>query len=116
LSRSKGLQTRLAKLTRISLAGTIAERRFNAKRWRRHHSSVDLEAAIELLSHVCESHRERNARLKLHEIEVEQALNGNWHLVEAVAKALLERKSMIGWEVESVIGAAYSEGADRLKL
>jgi hypothetical protein len=106
-SRAKGLQTRLEKLTRIALAGSAAQRRFKPKTCRSQQSASDREAAVGLISHLCQSEREVNARLHLHQIEVEQALHTQWHVVEAVARALLEKKSMIGWEVETIIGAAY---------
>ena len=107
MAKSKGLQTRLEKLTRISLAGGAAQRRFNAKSCRRHHSTYDVQDASDLISRLCQSGRELNARLNLHQIEVEQALDIHWNLVEAVARALLEKKTMIGWEIEVTIGAAY---------
>jgi hypothetical protein len=97
----------LEKLTRISLAGETAQRRFNAKSWRPHHSAKDPQKAADLMSHVCQSEKELTARLHLHQIEVEQSLSLYWYLVDAVVQALLEKKTMIGWEVETIIGAAH---------
>jgi hypothetical protein len=59
------------------------------------------------VSYLCQSEKELAARLNLHEIEVKQALELHWYLVEALVETLLERKTMIGWEVETAIGAAY---------
>lgn len=67
------------------------------------------------MSCLCHSERELQARLNLLRIETGQALDKHWNLVEAVAQALLQRKTMIGWEIETIIGAAYTPDQDRIE-
>ena len=52
IARTKGIKTRLEKLARISLAGTAAQRHFNAKSYRRYHGASDMQNAVDLISHL----------------------------------------------------------------
>lgn len=83
---------RMEKLVRISLAGAIAERRFNPRSHWRLGSESDLHSALDLLSYFTGSNREIEAYLALLSVQTEEILAAafNWAAVKAVAAALIE--------------------------
>jgi hypothetical protein len=80
----------------------VAQHRFNPRSVRRIHGDNDRKQAINFASQLTSSDRELEALLKLLHIRAEQLIESHWYLVEAAAKALLERETMTEAEVRKV--------------
>jgi hypothetical protein len=91
---SPSTRDRCEKAIRVALAGDIAQRRFSARSFRRHHPSQDWDHAIDLAMRMSGSTEQMNARLKLHTIEVVDRLEVAWPLVTRIAEALIHRRKL----------------------
>jgi hypothetical protein len=88
----------------------VAQQRFKPSSVRSWHGSSDFQAAVCQISSFTASDREREAYLKLLRIRTEQTLArpGAWECVEALAAALLDRKTLSATEVTKIIQAAFA--------
>ena len=91
------------------LAGGEAQRRFNPRSFRTHHTASDIESVKELLFRL-HSDQEKEA---FHAMKYLQARARNFvrfsmnrQMIEDLAKALLERRSMTGEEVAETLRAS----------
>jgi hypothetical protein len=89
-------------------AGEVAQLRYNLRSVSHYHYLLDLHDCIDLLT-----------RYAIHDVNPDtkphydllykwtgSLIEQHWHLVEAVAKALLERRELSGTQVRAVIDAA----------
>ena len=94
----------------VGLAGTMAQRRHRPSSARSWHASSDYHSAVDLVSNFTGSVRETEAYLKLLQIRAEQTLDrpGTWECVEAIATALLNRKTLSANEVVEIIQTTHA--------
>lgn len=91
------------------LAGGAAQRRFNPKGIRSHHSSSDLEKVKNLVSRLHSEGEEYYVRRYLEERSWNLVNHPqNWRLIQDLAKALLEHRTMSGTEVEALLRASMA--------
>jgi hypothetical protein len=100
---------RLEKNVRISLAGPLAQKKFNARTYRSWHGESDHNQAADGVNYLAGPDDEFTAYWKLLEVQTRNLLNLNWPLVEAVAAALLERRRLKGSEIVKVIYATVGD-------
>lgn len=102
---------RMEKCVKVSLAGAIAQRKFNPKGYRTWGDEEDRKIAYDQLTHFVGSNEELEAYSKLLEIQTRNDLNIPfvWACVEAVAEALLERQELSGKDVRAIIQQAIDE-------
>ena len=88
----------------------VARQRFKPSSIRSWHGSSDYHSAVDLISYFTGSDRESEAYLKLLKIRAEQTLtrSSSWESVEALAAALLERKTLSATEATKIIQAAFA--------
>ena len=67
----------------------------------------DEAIASELLLRLHREERERNCAFKYLEARARNLANHHWRMIEALAKALLERQSLTGKEVRAVLAASF---------
>jgi hypothetical protein len=86
-------------------AGRVAQQRYSARSVRRRHYANDLSKCVALLLKYDPDRVKPNARLHrlLLDQWTESLIEQHWHLVEAVAEALLERRELSGTELLKVI-------------
>ncbi len=96
---------RLEQLAVMLLAGDMAERKHNPHRRRGDHR--DRENATDLLGYISGLQAVLQARLNLAYAEAQELIDCRWEHVQAVAKALLEKKALTKSEVREIICAAY---------
>jgi hypothetical protein len=95
---------RLERFVRVMLAGNIAQHRFKPRSgYREFNLHADRHKAVELLSHFTRSNEELGAYLRLLQIQTKQKIEGRWPLVEAVANALLDRRTLSRDEVRTIV-------------
>lgn len=102
-SRSDAERLKAERHVRVSLAGHLAQHRFDRKSVRDWHAEQDRHDSVNLLSHFVASDRELNAWLRLLEIQTEQILKLRWPFVRALARDLMHRKQMSGNEVRACL-------------
>ena len=92
------------------LAGMVAQQRFKPSSICGWHGSSDYHSAVELISYFTGSDRKSEAYLKLLRIRAEQTLTmpGSWECVDALAAALLDRKTLSATEATKIIQAAFA--------
>jgi hypothetical protein len=106
---SPRLKNRTEKAIMIGLAGTVAQRIFNPRSVRNWHGSHDRNRIMNLAFRVCGDGKEIALYLTWLEYRAERMLRlpFHWELVEAVARAVLERETLTGIEASKVIFAIY---------
>ncbi len=111
LDSSTHSRVRMEKMVRILLAGTIAQRKFNAKGYRHYHGRQDHERATDLLMHYTGSTEEVEAYINLLYVQTRLALDlpWLWMAVIAVAKALLDKGELTGRETRAIIEQAVKQ-------
>lgn len=94
-----------------SFAGEAAQRKYRTSSVRRYHSYGDQVHAAELMSYFVESEREKLAYLKWLQIRAEQLVSKPWvwAMIEAVAKALMERDKLSAREAKEIALKANDE-------
>ena len=97
---------RMARHARVNLAGIIAQRRYNARSYRRHHDAGDSGMAADLAMHLSGNDEMPNAYLRRWTAQTEAVLDKNWSRVETLAEALLEKRELTGDEALRVIEKA----------
>jgi len=80
----------------VALAGPAAQRRYSPRSVRSWHASGDYELAGELAMRVNGSAAATNAYLKWLQIRTGDLLAGRWRTVDALARALIEQKTIDG--------------------
>ena len=88
----------------VLFAGEAAQRRFRPTSVRSYHAETDRTHAVDLMSYFVASDRELDAYLKWLQIRAEDFVESpvNWKMIEAVAKALMDRKRLTGGEVKGI--------------
>src|SRR4051794_16416580 len=76
------------------LAGPAAQRRFNPRSVRSYHARNDHEQVVTWALAVGGSNEVINARVKLWNAQARELIEGRWPLVEKVAAALIERRTL----------------------
>jgi len=95
---------RIRKQTRFSLAGDIAQRRFNPRSVRSRHAEKDRHNALEWTELL--THGDTDEAASLIESlgsETEKLIDTHWPEVTAIAEALMQRDTLIGSEVRAII-------------
>jgi len=92
---------RMERLAIFYLSGDEAERKFSSSR--RFGGHDDLHNASDVLGSISTSDEVCKARLRLARLEACDLVNCHWELIEAVATALLERKTLTPQAVRKVI-------------
>ena len=91
------------------LAGDIAELKHNPIRKRGDHQ--DRANATDLLDYISASQPVLQARLKLAYAEARDLVECRWEWIEAVAKALLQRKRLTKRKVGEIISRTTASGS-----
>lgn len=101
--------------TIVLFAGEAAQRRFRPSSVRNYHAHSDRKTAIDLMSYFVGSDRELKAYLAWLRIRAEQLMDnpGTWIRVEALAKALMERKRVSATEAKHIADTALTESIGR---
>ena len=88
----------------VLFAGEAAQRRFRPLSVRRYHAATDRTHAVDLMSYFVASDRELDAYLKWLHIRAEAFVESpvNSKMIEAVAKALMDRKRLTAGEVKGI--------------
>lgn len=89
---------------RVSLAGHIAQKRAFPRSHRG--DEEDFSAAVRGVSFLAGDNEMLEAYLHLLHLQTKAMVKTNWFLVEAVAQALLEQKTLSGRDVKQVIYSA----------
>ena len=105
IDSSPRAQRRVENMALVCCAGPAAQRRFDPKRFRSYHAQGDWYEAMNLLSYLTNDDEVLMAHFKLIELRARKliALPSVWSLIEAVARALLERRHLTGKEVRAII-------------
>ena len=98
----------------VALAGTAAQRIFNARSVRWWHGENDRSVAQELLAYIAPDMEELIAYLQLLEIRTRLHLQHflTWPAVEVLAQALLVRETLSGHEARRIIREAREQVLD----
>jgi hypothetical protein len=92
----------------VSLAGGAAQRKFRPSSVRSYHGQSDNEAANDLLMYIVRDERELKAYWRLLMVRTENFVRNpmRWMQIEAIAKALMERKTHSPGELRQIyVGA-----------
>jgi ATP-dependent Zn protease len=95
----------------ILQAGDVAQRLYNSKPVRRGHSQDDLKKCVALLRQYAPDERKLDisAHSQLLHTWTAHLIEQNWHLVEAVANALLDCPTLSGTRINEIIGKVEEE-------
>jgi hypothetical protein len=90
------------------LAGEVAQRRYNPRSVRWRHAESDRNQSLDILFKYSpyEDALDVNHHYEMLREWTVSLIEQHWHLVEAVAKALLEHRELSGTQVRAVIQAA----------
>jgi len=98
-NRSDANRLKAERHVRVSLAGQLAQRKFDRRTVRKWHAQRDHESAVNVLGHLVQSNRELEAWLDLLSIQTEQLLKLHWQMVRGLAQELMKRNRMGGKEL-----------------
>ncbi len=104
---------RAEKRVMVSMAGEMAQRRFNPHSVRFYHASSDREYIIGVLERYAiwrDGIRDTRPHHKLLQGWTEMILSRLWYVVETVANALLERRTLSGKDLRAVMLKAKPKG------
>jgi hypothetical protein len=108
-------RVRLEKAIKFSLAGELAQKKFNPRSFRRYHSAGDRESAIKYTLLLGGTQQIAEAYLNLLRLQAEAILDRYWHCVEALAEELLnqptkyKKKTLSGKRSRRVIIEAHNK-------
>ena len=96
------------RLIRISLAGPIAQRKFNPRSIRRYHGEQDFKKAYDLLAYLAIS--DEHAQIYMQHLEIEAAgiVDRHWPVIKALAAEIMARRKMKGAEATRFIGEWFT--------
>jgi hypothetical protein len=94
-------------------AGEVSQRRYNSRSVRRYHSRRDLNQSLDILLQYSPYEEEPDVTHHYQMLHkwTEALIEQHWHLVEAVAKALLEHRKLSGNQLRDVIRTAQRKQA-----
>jgi hypothetical protein len=94
----------------VLLAGMVAQRRYRPSSVRGWHGSSDFHSAVDLISYFAKSDKETEAYFALLRIRAELEIErpSAWECVEAIATALLDRKTLSANEVVEIIKITHA--------
>jgi ATP-dependent Zn protease len=106
LDISPAKQDRIFRKIQALLAGNVAQQRFNKRSVRKWHASSDYRKAVDLAIRVTDTD---GVRLLLGWLRhgTECLVQTRWREIEAIAAALLERKTLTGDEIREIINSLY---------
>jgi hypothetical protein len=111
---SPQVRLRGERLIRVSLAGMIAQRRFNPRTVRHYHGAEDHAKAVDMIFRLAASDEHADAYMKLLEIETRIIVHQRWELIGAFAAELMIRRLMIGAEANHFIRTWFAaQSAER---
>lgn len=87
----------------VSLAGPIAQRRFNKRGYRHYHGADDRHKAVNLIGYFAGSNEEIKAYFKWLYVRTDGLVNRWWPLIGHLAQELLDRKNLSKREVRITI-------------
>lgn len=89
-------------------AGEVAQLRYDIKSVSHYHYLLDLHSSLELLTRYAIHYTNPDAKTHYALLYkwTESLIEQHWHLVEAVAKGLLEHRELSGAQVRDAIDAA----------
>ncbi len=93
---------RVEKAIRIALAGGIAQRKFKPRSCGGHDQS-DRDNAIDLIFRITGSSEHADAYMNLLNIEAKGLVTKHWNLIEALARELMQRRTMSDKEIKAAI-------------
>lgn len=97
------------RLVQVSLAGEVAQRRYNSRSLRSYHSESDRQKAMDVLSYLATSDSEVEAWLKLLYIRTENMLSNPdiWRAVEQLAAELMQKQTICGKDATEIIRRGF---------
>lgn len=102
-SNTPAMRIKAEKFIIVTLAGDIAQRRFNPRSSRTWQTTSDRALAADLALTVCGSGESATAYLAWLSIRARDIIHGRWDTVEKVARLLLDRKTVTGQELYAAI-------------
>ena len=87
----------------ISLAGPIAQRKFDPESWEDHHGAVDFEKVVDFALRLGGGEEDANVFLESLDPEIKDMIDRYWPEIQNLASVLLEKRTMSAKEVENVI-------------
>ena len=118
VDKSDRARVKMERFVQVCLAGPAAQRRFKPSSFRQKNGSEDYRMATNAINYFVSSKEESDAYLKLLEIRTQQLFERpeKWAQVEALAVALLERKTLSADETAEIIQTAFARFVEgRLK-
>jgi hypothetical protein len=100
---SPQVRVRGERLIRVSLAGMIAQRKFNPRSVRHYHGAGDHAKAADMILRLAEQGEHADTYMKLLEIETRKIVDRWWELIGALATELMIRRRMTGAEANQFI-------------
>ena len=87
----------------VHLAGPAAQRRYKPRSYRSYHGKIDYERALGLAVAQNGPFEAAKAQLRWLEIVARDMIEQQWHFVESVAEALLEKGTLSGAQLRRVL-------------
>lgn len=100
----------------FTLAGMEAQRKYRPSSVRHYHSSHDYHHAVDVISYFAPEEAKLNAYLRLLGVRARNLVTNpqGWQGIEALASALMERKTLSAEEVRCVLSNAAPGGRGKL--
>jgi ATP-dependent Zn protease len=104
----------------VWMAGELAQRRFNPRSVRSYHASMDREEIVDMLMRYARPRLSEaidvTSHYKLLKEWTAELLDENWILVEAVANALVKRRTLSGSEMRNIVFVASGQNYPQIRL
>jgi hypothetical protein len=94
----------------VCLAGPVAQQRYKPRSWRSYHGQYDHSQAADLALSLNGSDEATNAHLKYLAIVARDMVAALWPLIERVAGALIERRTLTAAEIATVLATELAAG------
>jgi ATP-dependent Zn protease len=102
-SATPAMRIKLEDVLIMLLAGDIAQRRFAPRSSRNWQTTEDRQTAADLALSICGTGESATAYIAWLTIRARDIVHGRWSLVERVANALLERETISGEDIRTLI-------------
>lgn len=103
VGHSDRARLRIERAILISLAGPVAQRAYRPRSFRSWHSSADYVLAADLALHICGSGESAGAFLRWLEIRAKEMVGHDWSVIEALARKLVECRTIEGEALEEML-------------
>lgn len=97
------MRIKVENMIMVTLAGDVAQRRFNPRSSRNWHASADRSAAADMAFSQTSSGEQATAFLAWLHIRTRDVIHGRWNVVERVAAALMDRETLSATDLREVI-------------